>query len=173
MSAVPAPPILIREVDPQGAEALALLHEAALDARALYPELHDPTSPGPGNAPTPARGVYLLAWIDGVPLASGALRPLDEQTAELRRLYVLRTARRRGLARAMLAALESRARALGYLRLRLETGCRQQPAIALYEASGFVRIPPFGPYVDDPTSVCFEKGLEPGPRDTAPTDRNA
>jgi GNAT superfamily N-acetyltransferase len=161
--------IEIREVDPQGSEAMGLLHEAALDARALYPELHDPAAPGPRNPPTPPGGTYLLAYLDGVPLASGALRPLDEQTAEVRRMYVLRTARRGGLARAMLVALEARARALGYRRLRLETGCRQQPAMALYEASGFRRIPPFGPYVDDPTSVCFEKVLSDGPGDTAAT----
>lgn len=157
----PAHAVEIRAVDPQGEAALALLREAAIDARALYPELHDPAAPWPGNAPTPPGGVYLLAFVNGQPLASGALRPLDRPTAEVRRMYVHRAARRQGLARLMLAALETEARALGYTRLRLETGCRQQPAMALYEACGFARIPPFGEYTDDPTSVCFEKALAP------------
>jgi len=41
--------------------------------------------------------------------------------------------------------------------MRLETGNRQLPAMALHESYGFVRIPPFGDYVNDPTSVCYEK----------------
>jgi len=41
--------------------------------------------------------------------------------------------------------------------MRLETGNRQHPAMALYESYGFVRIPPFRDNVNDPTSVCYEK----------------
>jgi hypothetical protein len=44
----------------------------------------------------------------------------------------------------------------GYEWLRLETGNRQGPAISLYERYGFSRIEPFGCYVQDPTSVCYE-----------------
>jgi putative acetyltransferase len=43
--------------------------------------------------------------------------------------------------------------------VRLETGNRQPEAIALYEGCGFARIAPFGVYVGDPTSVCFELRL--------------
>jgi putative acetyltransferase len=149
----------IRVVDPQGADALALLHDAALDACALYPELHDPAAPGPTNAPTSPRGVYLVAYLNGDPVACGALRPLDAHTAEVRRMFVRCSHRRRGLASAVLQALEQAARDFNYSTLRLETGYRQQPAMALYEARGFERIAPFGPYVDDPTSVCFEKRI--------------
>ncbi len=149
----------IRPVDPQGTDALALLAEAAVEASALYPELHDPTAPGPTNAPTPPRGIYLVAYLDGAAVACGALRPLDEHTAEVRRMYARRSHRRRGLASAILHALEQAAAGFGYRSLRLETGYRQQPAMALYEAHGFVHIAPFGPYVDDPTSVCFDKQI--------------
>lgn len=149
----------IRPVDPQGADAIALLAEAAVEASALYPELHDPTAPGPTNAPTPPRGIDLVAYLDGTAVACGALRPLDDDTAEVRRMYVRRSHRRLGLASAILHALEQAAADFGYRTLRLETGYRQQPAIALYEVRGFAHIAPFGPYVDDPTSVCFEKQL--------------
>ena len=44
-----------------------------------------------------------------------------------------------------------------YKVMRLETGNRQQPAMALYESFGFERIAPFGEYANDPTSVCYEK----------------
>ena len=43
--------------------------------------------------------------------------------------------------------------------LRLETGIHQREAIALYERMGFYRIPPFGPYFDDPVSLCYEKQI--------------
>ena len=49
--------------------------------------------------------------------------------------------------------------ALGYRRLLLETGTRQKPAAALYRAGGWRRIPPYGNFVGDPTSVCFGKTL--------------
>ena len=144
-------------VDPQGSDALALLREAAIEARALYPELFAGEIRWPTNPPTPLRGTYLMAYEAAVPLACGALRPIDETTVEVRRMYVLERARRRGLARAILAALERAAADLGYGAMRLETGRRQAAAMALYEAHGFTRIAPFGEYTDDPFSVCFEK----------------
>jgi GNAT superfamily N-acetyltransferase len=138
---------------------LALLREAAVEARALYPDLLDPNGPWPTNGPTPPGGVYLLAYEDRTAVACGAIRPLEEGVAEVRRLFVTNSARRRGLARRVMRELEARARALGVTTLRLETGHRQVPAIRLYESEGFVRIPAFGEYVGDPTSVCFEKRI--------------
>lgn len=151
----------IRAADPQGGAALALLREAAVEARALYPELHTPGAPWPTNPPLPARGAYLVMYAAGVPVGMGALQPIDDQAAELRRMYVVQSQRRGGLARRLLQALEDEARRLGFCTLRLETGYRQQPAMRLYESCGFHRIAPFGPHVGDPTSVCYEKALVP------------
>lgn len=153
----PAPSI--RAVDPLGAEALALLAQAAAEARALYPELFTADRPPPSNTPLGQGEVYLVACDGAVPVACGALRRLDAATAELRRMFVVAHARRRGLARAMLAALEQAATGLGYERLLLETGHRQRPAMALYESCGFTRVAAFGAYVGDPTSVCYAKRL--------------
>jgi putative acetyltransferase len=66
---------------------------------------------------------------------------------------------RRGIGRAILATIETRAKELGYLELRLETGTRQPEAIGLYQSSGWSAIPCFPPYADDPLSVCFGKSL--------------
>jgi hypothetical protein len=63
------------------------------------------------------------------------------------------------VARAIVAQLVQDAAEFGYSSVRRETGNRQPEAIALYAACGFVRIAPFGRYVDDPTSVCFERVL--------------
>jgi GNAT superfamily N-acetyltransferase len=121
--------------------------------------------PGSGPKPSPAdfeppAGVFLVAWEDGVPLACGGLSRYDETTAELRRMYVSPAARGRGLGRALLEALELEARTLGYAFLRLETGNLQTAAIGLYVAAGYLPIPRYGPFANDPKSVCFEKRLE-------------
>jgi putative acetyltransferase len=63
------------------------------------------------------------------------------------------------VSRRPLAGLESSARSLGYVRLRLETGSLQHAAIKLYESSGYARIDRYGPFLEDERSVCFEKRL--------------
>ncbi len=149
----------IEAIDPQHPQALALLAEAAEEARALYPELFAPDAPAPANTPLRARELYLVARRDGQVVGCGALRQQDAFTGEVRRMFVTRRARRDGVARALLKSLEHEAQALGYRHLVLETGARQPAAIALYGGSGWRRIPAWGPYVGDAMSVCFGKTL--------------
>ena len=161
MNAMKEISLQIQVVDPQGRDALALLQEAALEARELYPELHDdPNAPLPTNPPTPARGIYFLVYNDSEPVGSGALRPIDESTVEILRMYVLKHYRRHGVARMILEASEREAARLKYTSMRLETGNRQTAAMRLYKSYRFTQIPPFGPYVDDPISVCQEKAIQ-------------
>ena len=151
------PAIRIEETDPQSPEALSLIREAALEARHLYPEFIDPNAPMPTNSPLPPRGAYFIAFLDTELVGCGALRPVDELTAEVRRMYVLPSARRTGVGRALLTYLERMASQLGFKTIRLETGNRQRAAMALYESYEFVRVPAFGEHLNDPTSVCYEK----------------
>lgn len=123
--------------------------------------------------------VFVLAWEvpDGAQLADavartdalavgcGGLRPLDATSAEIKRMYVRPTHRRRGLSRQILDELEFRARSQGWFRLRLETGPAQIAAIGLYEAAGYRKIPNFGAYQGHAASLCFEKALD---QDRAP-----
>ncbi len=75
-------------------------------------------------------------------------------------MYVIPTARGTGLGRRLVTALEKEARALGVRRLVLETGVRQEAALALYRATGFHPIPLYGEYCLSPeTSVCLGKEL--------------
>jgi GNAT superfamily N-acetyltransferase len=111
---------------------------------------------------TPPAGVFLVAWLDGRPVGSGAVRALPIGPAgvgEVKRMYTVPEARRRGVSRAILAELEARAPGFGYHRLQLETGDRQPEALALYAAAGWHRIVPYGQYAGDAESVCFAKDL--------------
>lgn len=120
--------------------------------------------PGSGGLPAPdvfraPAGVFLVASADRRDVGCGGIARLDDETAELRRMYVAPDARGRGYGRVLLAALEDAARGLGYERLRLETGNLQVEALALYERVGYARIPCWGPFVDDPRSICLEREL--------------
>jgi ketosteroid isomerase-like protein/GNAT superfamily N-acetyltransferase len=91
----------------------------------------------------------------------GALRALEDGTAEIKRMYVRPAMRGRGLGWVILAALEEEGRRLGFGLLRLETGDLQAEAMALYRAAGYREIPCFGAYVHGPRSRCFERRLGP------------
>jgi len=84
---------------------------------------------------------------------------LREDCAELKRMMVRPEARGQGLGKALVAALELEAAWAGRPLLRLETGVRQRPAIALYERMGYRRCGPFAPYRPDPFSIYMEKLL--------------
>jgi putative acetyltransferase len=105
------------------------------------------------------RSVFLVGRLGGRPVACGAVRPLEGDVGEVKRMYVEPAARGRGPSRRLLAALEEAARSMGYVALRLETAHRQPEAIRLYESAGYRRIEPFGIYAGSRRSLCFEKRL--------------
>jgi len=125
------------------------------------PELMDEWDVKPDQVAPPA-GTFLVAWLDGEPVGCGALRALltgVPGVCEIKRMYTVPSARRNGVSRRILTALEAAARDLGYRRIQLETGIRQPEAIALYESAGWHRIEPYGQYAADPLSVCYAKDL--------------
>ena len=152
--------LTIEAINPLAAEALDLLYAAAKEIRPLYDDF-DPEAALPTNPPATPGSIYLIARLDGDPIGSIALRSHAPAIGEVRRMYVLPAYRRQQIASALLRAVEAQALELGYQILRLETGDRQRPAIAFYEHHGYQRIPAFGPYADDPTSICYEKVLAP------------
>lgn len=120
---------------------------------------------GPDETPVrpeefaPPLGTFLVGRLDGEPVACGGWRRVDAELGEIKRMYVAREHRRRGLSRVVLAALEGSARAAGLRRLRLESGDRQPEAVALYTSSGWTPIPPFGLYASEEGNVCLGKEL--------------
>ncbi|MTE19448.1 GNAT family N-acetyltransferase [Streptomyces sp. TRM43335] len=115
----------------------------------------------------PPNGLFLVAYDElERPVGTGGWRAMDENEenyrdgdAELKRMFVVREARRQGLSRRVLALLEEDARQAGRLRMVLETGTMQPEAIALYESSGYVPTEKFGVYRHEPGSRCYAKPL--------------
>jgi putative acetyltransferase len=105
-------------------------------------------------------GAFLVAFLDDVAIGCGAVRRLDEATAEIKRMYVDPSVRGHGIGRALLKALEREAQLVGVTTIVLETGTRLTSAIKLYVTMGYARIPLFGEYLSSPnTSLCFRKSL--------------
>lgn len=115
----------------------------------------------------PPMGSFFVGYDAGRPVASGAWRFRPDVAAELglvrpaeiKRMYVVPDAQRRGHARRMLAHLEETARAAGATDLVLETGAPQAAAVALYESSGYTPVMPFGHYRWSPKNRCFGRRL--------------
>ncbi|SIN66311.1 GNAT family N-acetyltransferase [Algoriphagus halophilus] len=94
-----------------------------------------------------------------IPVACGAIKELDADSMEVKRMYTDVSARGKGYAKSILSELEKWAKELGYKFCVLETGKRQPDAIALYQSSGYQLIPNYGQYQGIENSVCFQKML--------------
>jgi len=107
----------------------------------------------------PPYGAFVVAHDGAEAIGCGGLRRHDAGVVEVKRMFVRAVHRRKGYARALLRALESRARESGYARVVLETGLAQPEAIALYEGEGYRPIAGFGHYAAEPLSRSFAKDL--------------
>jgi putative acetyltransferase len=106
---------------------------------------------------------FFAARVDGVAVACGGVAFCDG-FAEVKRMFTQPTARRQGVATAVLRHLEGEAKRAGYSVLRLETGRYQAEAIEFYSRAGFERCDAFGEYVGmSPqaieTSIFYEKSI--------------
>jgi GNAT superfamily N-acetyltransferase len=118
-------------------EDLALI-EQYFDARAFEAELA--ALPGPYALP---KGRLLLAFLNDRPAGCVALRGLDTQVCEMKRMFVYPHVQGRGIGRSMAEALIQEARASGYTSMRLDTSFRQVEAQGLYRSLGFKEIAPY------------------------------
>jgi GNAT superfamily N-acetyltransferase len=107
-----------------------------------------PLAPAELRAPG---GAYVVGYAGEEAVAGGGVRRLAGSVAEIKRMYVRPSARSRGVAAALLAALEDAARTLGYTSARLDTGPKQPHALRLYRSAGYSELPP---YNDNPFA-CF------------------
>lgn len=103
---------------------------------------------------------YCVVCYEGAAaVGCGAIKPYNEHSMEVKRMYVLPNVRGRGIAGLILLQLEKWAKELGYSNCIMETGIKQPEAISLYKKSGYQVIPNYGQYSGIENSVCFEKVL--------------
>lgn len=149
-------PVTIAPEDPGSPDALALI--AALEAE-LAPFYPPEDQFGYSPEKLRAEGVhFLVARRGGAALGCGGMQGYGSY-GELKRFYAAPEARGTGVAEALLAALESEARARGLGLMRLETGIFQHAALRFYARHGYAPCPRFGAYPENATSVFLEKPL--------------
>ena len=111
----------------------------------LYGRIDVPEAPSATAADfSPPGGAFLVGYDDdGRAVCGGGVKRLDDEAAEIKRMYVLPELRGRGLAGELLRALEDAARSLGYAIARLDTGPKQPQAQAQYVRAGYAPIPDY------------------------------
>lgn len=150
---------VIERVDPASTAARWCVSQYFGELAGRFEEGFDPdlSIPADDAALRPPSGAFLMASVDGEPVACGAVKSLSPGIGSLKRMWVAESVRGLGLGRRMLSALEAEAGALRLTTLRLETNRALAEAIRLYESAGYVEVAPFNddPYADH----WFEKRI--------------
>lgn len=103
------------------------------------------------------RAVFVVALLGDEPVGCGALRPVNPETAEVKRMYAKYPGK--GIGTEILTYLEEFAIQVGYKKIWLETRIVNQTACRFYSKSGYSQIPNYGQYTDRKECICFEKSL--------------
>ena len=147
--------IKIRRADTAEPAVRELLDEVLAELSERYGGPGDDTPIGETDF-TPPNGMFFVL-DDGERLLGCAGWRRHGEDAELKRMFTVRAARGRGLARRLLTKIEDSAREAGFRRVILETGDRQPEAIALYESAGYERIEDFGYYAGEEGVLSYAK----------------
>ena len=107
------------------------------------------------------KNVVVVYEIDQA-VACGAMKEYDNNTMEIKRMFVPLEKRGKGFASKVLQELENWSNELGYNRCILETGNKMSEAIELYKKMGYKIIPNYGQYKNVESSICFEKLIYKG-----------
>ena len=99
----------------------------------------------------------VLAYDGDEAVGCGAVKEYSPDTMEIKRMFVRKSRRGKGIASIVLMELEAWSMELGYQRCILETGLKQPEAINLYRKNNYSQIPNWGQYENAANSVCFEK----------------
>jgi GNAT superfamily N-acetyltransferase len=133
-----------REIEPTVPPASDLLAAMVAEMNELYGDIEFPGMPSATPADfAPPDGTFIVGFHNAEAVCAGGIKRIAPDAAEIKRMYVTPSARRRGVARTLLAALEDAARKRGYAFVRLDTGPRQQHAMALYASAGYTEIANF------------------------------
>lgn len=99
----------------------------------------------------------VIAYYAETAAGCGCFKMIDNETVEIKRMFVKSEFRGQGISKQILAELEKWASEKGFTRAVLETGNKQHEAIGLYTRMGYSRIANYGPYADMENSICMAK----------------
>jgi len=102
----------------------------------------------------------IVIYIEGNPVGSGCFKQFDQETVEMKRMFVMPEMRGKQLAAGLLLELEKWAMEEGNTKAVLETGLRQVEAIRLYTIAGYSLTKNYGQYVGMEDSICYRKDLK-------------
>ena len=143
----------VTRVDDTDDDLAELLRRTVAELTRRYPDYHP--------EPFVENAEYFVARLDGRLAGCVALVVHDDLpgAGEVKRLYVDDSARRTGVAQALMSALEARAVERGLRRVVLETGNRQPEAVALYERLGYAVVDPYHPQGWNNVSIFMAREL--------------
>jgi len=148
--------IKIEKSDPFSSDSLRLVELLSAELAAITGD--NGKSNFTAEAMSDGKALWALAKnSQGKAIGCGAIRPLTQNIAELKRMFSDRSAP--GVGRALLTFLENSAKEMGYPELRLETRYINNRAVNFYEENGYVRIENYDPYIGREEAVCFAKVL--------------
>ncbi|WP_163407676.1 GNAT family N-acetyltransferase [Flavobacterium ajazii] len=101
--------------------------------------------------------VFVIAELNNEIVGCGAIRPINENTGEVKRMYSKLP--RKKIGQTVLDFLEAKAKSIGYTNLILETRIKNNEAVQFYLKQGYNVIPNYGKYADRPEAICFGKSL--------------
>ncbi len=139
--------------------ALFMEYRSEQDADACFPSFEAELAQLPGAYAPPGGALILVEW-EGAPAACAALRPLEGDVCEMKRLYVRPAYRGHGLGRELVDRFLERARILGYREVRLDTLAQMSEARALYRSFGFEEIPPYGDNCAIPGVIFMSRAID-------------
>jgi GNAT superfamily N-acetyltransferase len=101
----------------------------------------------------------VVAYDNNQPVGCGAYKIHDNQTVEIKRMFVAESHRGRGVSKLILSWLEEKAKEAGYSKSVLETGTKQNEAMGLYSKAGYMLTENYCQYKVMHLSICYEKYL--------------
>jgi len=106
-----------------------------------------------------ANNTVVVAYLEDIPVGCGCFKKFDNDSVEIKRMFVKVDYRGKGIAKKILTELEQWSTDIGYKNTVLETGSKQFEAINFYTNFGYYRIENFGQYAGNSNSICMSKSL--------------
>ncbi|ADK81929.1 GNAT family N-acetyltransferase [Sediminispirochaeta smaragdinae] len=147
----------IKRTNINDADYLTLINELNHELWSMYPNIQNEYDKL--NVLSDGALVVVL-YYDRNPIGCGCLKRYEEKVFEIKRVYINKNYRGKGLSRRILKELEECAVEKGVDTLILETGIKQQVAQKLYESIGYKRIENYGEYKGNSNSICMKKEIK-------------